>query len=95
MKGNQSFKLLEGSYNPETARQLILCCLNEQILYHNREFLRNKIYGQNTANIEKQIEELKVVQNNIKEYFKSNENSSNLFSVNSSFEIKISLELLK
>lgn len=90
MKGNQSFSLLEGTYEPETARQLILCCINEQIMFFNRELIRRKIYGGDVREVEKEIEKVESNREQVLDLFKS-EDIANIHTLNVNGLIEIAV----
>ncbi len=81
MKGNQSFSLLEGTYEIETARQLILSCLNEQLKFFNRELLKRRMYGGDIQKIEMEMEKIESRQKQVLDLFQS-QNMANINSLN-------------
>lgn len=93
MKGNQTVNLLEGIYEPEIVRQLLISCFNEQLQFFNRELLRLKIYGDETRDVEAEMELLKIKQCQILEFFRSNEGRNKSFSLHCNLGLSKSSEI--
>lgn len=90
MKKNLSINILEGNYNPETARQLILSCVNEQIKFFNRQLLRFKMYSRDTSAVETEIEKLELKRRQLLAYFKlTDEADENLLTMKTVIKITL------
>ncbi len=90
MESGQMFKLLDGVCDAQEAMSMILSFYSEKILHYNRELLRNKCYGRNTAEIENKINEIKAIQHEVMQYF--NVHKGGLYTINGIIEVKAAIE---
>ncbi|MBK7407221.1 MAG: hypothetical protein IPJ40_03515 [Saprospirales bacterium] len=90
MENTQNFKLVDGEFTPEKAREVLFSLVNSKIHFHNCEKFSTQIrFGGDVSHAEKRIEELTQVHQEIKELIEQAKAQGFNLKVNSLLEVAL------
>ena len=90
MENTQNFKLVDGEFTPEKAREVLFALINSKIQFHNCEKFSTQIrFSGDVSHSEKRIEELTQVHREIKELIEQAKANGYNLKVNSLLEVAL------
>lgn len=90
MENAQNFKLLDGVFNPEKAREVLFNLVNSKIRFHQSEIISiEERFGSDTTHSRKRVEELLQVHQEIRELTEQAEARGLHLQVNSMIEVSL------
>ena len=90
MNATQPYKLLEGTFSPDEARQILLSLVKSKIDFHNMAKLSNEErFGQDTAPSERRLAELRQLQETLKTVCQSAADTGQRVQVNGWIELTL------
>jgi hypothetical protein len=90
MENNHKFKLIDGKFNATEAGKILLALLNSKINYHNLQaFSIRERYSGDVSHIDKRVEELKAVCEELREVLDYADNNNIKLKIDSTINIEM------